>query len=539
MTDSRELSDEELELIAAGGGVMWRRLVTGALVATMVATSLPMRAMAAETEGSGGAPAAQEQVLGGSLGAATMPESMLTSAPDSAPADYTANFSMADIATPEGVTLSEQGIQAAAGAPAAAVPSVTDATPEVDYSPDALYYVDDSAKNVSSFGAGLFNIIKSAHEGDYVEAFGGGAEILRLLGIIADADPGVTNEQILDEVKKLETLVQSMSTKLDETTKQTYQNRLVVFDNALGVLAIDCATAQDMFKKGAELPSVKKLKKEDPNYTKRLVEAMETAEKDGNGDFKGFTKLMEDIETSFKLVAVECAKPEGASPFHAFDSYWSLYFNFETQGYYLRQAYRTNAEWQLKQSHALLAAYYDISSSPVDTHKALTDALGDALRGIDAIPAGKSPEDIVKSTHGLAGKDFNFRVPWTSAGVEIGRSLVTTTGSGYHNISDDKMKEFCNRLHGRTVAEDLRLAGLMADYDPKWNELIKSKGLKEVKPEDYVGLAYREGEESFHWVYLPFDATSFTPKEYRTSDKREVVAPLVLELQVYAEEMPG
>lgn len=38
------------------------------------------------------------------------------------------------------------------------------------------------------------------------------------------------------------------------------------------------------------------------------------------------------------------------------------------------------------------------------------------------------------------------------------------------------MKEFCRRLHGRTVAEDLRLAGLMVDYDPGWNDFLKAHG---------------------------------------------------------------
>lgn len=49
------------------------------------------------------------------------------------------------------------------------------------------------------------------------------------------------------------------------------------------------------------------------------------------------------------------------------------------------------------------------------------------------------------------------------------------------------MKEFCRCLHGRTVAEDLRLAGLMVDYDPGWNDFLKAHGKDfQVKPEQYL-----------------------------------------------------
>ena len=326
-----------------------------------------------------------------------------------------------------------------------------------------------------------------------------------------------------------------MSARLDENTKQTYQNRLVIFDNALGVLSIDSTMAGRMFAKGKDLPKVRNLKTSDAKYAQKLVAAMEDAEKAGNKDFKGFTKLMGDIETNFKLVAVECAKSEASSPFHAFDSYWSLYFNFETQGYYLRQAYRTNVEWQLKRSYALLGVYYDITSDPADggTREALTDALGNALRGIDAMDAGKSPDDVEKGLNGMASLNYNFRVPWTSAGVEVGHSKFNSGWIGIESdaISDESMKEFCKRLHGRTVAEDLRLAGVMVDYDPGWNDYLKAHGKDfQVRPEQYLGLAYRGDGKSWHTVYLPFDATSFTP---RTHDRSKGSDDCFLTLSIY------
>ena len=167
--------------------------------------------------------------------------------------------------------------------------------------------------------------------------------------------------------------------------------------------------------------------------------------------------------------------------------------------------------------------------------QALTDALGAALRGIDAMDAGKSPDDVERDLNGMASFSYNFRVPWTSAGVEVGESSFN---SGWirkesNAVSDDAMKEFCRRLHGRTVAEDLRLAGVMVDYSPSWNEWLKAHGKNfQVKPEQYLGLAYRGDGEAWHTVYLPFDATSFTPKVHDRSNGSD---DCFLTLEVYNE----
>lgn len=43
--------------------------------------------------------------------------------------------------------------------------------------------------------------------------------------------------------------------------------------------------------------------------------------------------------------------------------------------------------------------------------------------------AGKSPDDVEKSLNGMASFYYNFRVPWNSAGVEVGFSTSTAAGS--------------------------------------------------------------------------------------------------------------
>lgn len=665
MHESRELSDEDLELVT-GGINLWQRVVSGALAVTMVAGMAPMTAFA---EGRTSEPAVSvvSQYLGDDESGLEV-SSELAELPsvdvgipqdmaEEAVASYAADFSNEDIATPEGIEATNEGLLLTASAPEPVLLAATEVAAaskpsnpapagqndwdktgkSIDYTVEALGYVSKDAENVGRYGKVLFNFIKAGCLGDYGAAFGGGLELLKLTGLLHRGGD-VSNAQIQQEVKELRVLVEAMSQRLDENTKQTYQNRLVVFDNAVGTLEIDCKTVEAMFAKaaaianergeglaGGDIAPTQPAFPEDPvypeeptlgtlpeqvvlvlpdepedkseesmaawqqacdevraqfeadrdawglsylqvyadyvnayrswkeeceriqdeyrqqvsayeswneeaalaewealreadaaAYLQRLVKIMEDEERAGNKDFKNFTKTMDGIESNFKLVSVECAKREGSSPFHAFDSYWNLYFNWETQGYYLRQAYRTNAEYQLKRSYALLAAYYDMASytgegEDIDPRESLTEALGDALNGIEALPAGQSPESI--------DSEGNFRVRCLS----FGRTAVR----GYAHFfaveevtTDDAVREYQRRLHGMSVLDDLKLAGL---YSPQMDsgKLVPCPDNRSWWTPAGIGIrgakGRRSGIDRYYAVIMHWDG-SVTPYGIETGD---------------------
>jgi hypothetical protein len=267
-------------------------------------------------------------------------------------------------------------------------------------------------------------------------------------------------------------------------------------------------------------------------YMQRLVHIMEEEEKAGNKDFKNFSKTMDAIESNFKLVAVECAKREGSSPFHAFDSYWARHFNFDTQGYYLRQAYRTNAEFQLRRGYALLASYYDMPSYTggdydTDPRESLTGAMTNALNGIEALPAGISPDDLLGAAFVTRGFYLNRNVYSYTLGrsfnLTMFSSSLASTGIGDF-YTDEQVKAYCSRLHGRTVAEDLRLAGLMLDYDANWNNWLAERG-GYMSPQNYLGLGVNHEVVGDRWVtrYVPFDAKGYQLREYDEDNHHGVI----------------
>lgn len=704
--DMRELDDSELEEIAGGTGRVYRAIVGGFLATTIAFSTVPTAAFAEGASGGGGG-GVGTSVTSALLVDRTEAEAAINS--------YAPDFGMQDIALPEGAVATTNGIElrnvspvVSAAAKGEGFGGWRNAGFAVDYTVDMLGYVDKDAQKVGEFGKSLFNMIRGGSTYDLKTLLGGAKGLLAVAGVLPAEDNGPTNAELLAEIQNLNALVQAMTMQLDANTKQTYQNRLTIFDNALGALAIECSAVETMYAKGyalaeerglinqpepvapaeparaeyeqsyaelkqqvegferqraefereresfeAEYPELENQRagleqemaewaqkrdeidqqtqeqggyqgKDDPlfydyryanakywgaherlddlqyklsqceakheeyeqkhaeyeathaEYERQLNEAIEAAnaayeaarveydvaradyetayaswqesqdvcstlvklmrEEDerGNRDFRDFSDLVSSIRQNYEIVTVECAKQGGASPFYAFDSYWALHFNFDTQGYYLRQAYRTNAEYQLKRAYALLGLYYDIPQAiQEDENEPYTLALKDALNGIDALPAGLSPEDVRGAASGMAGFFYTAPVHSYTLNRDFRRSLFRNTlasiGVGDH-YSEGEIKAYCARLHGRTVAEDLRLAGLMIDYDPSWNTWYANRGSStRVSPQSYVGLGVEHHITGDKWItsYVPFDATSYQLREYNEDDNAHQVIFLI------------
>lgn len=194
---------------------------------------------------------------------------------------------------------------------------------------------------------------------------------------------------------------------------------------------------------------------EEFEYNYELTTFIEQKEKEGgrkNQKFKDFKSYMVDLGNNFTLVAGATAKPANNNPVLKYDKYWNTYFNFETQGYYIRQAYRTNIEYQLKRAFGLLEIYHNIFDPETGgTKLSYNNQLCDALETLENFDAGQSPEDVDRSKP--------FRVYCPTFGADITMLYLEKRIPGRH-MNSDAMYEYINRLHGRTVDQDLKLSGL-------------------------------------------------------------------------------
>ena len=181
---------------------------------------------------------------------------------------------------------------------------------------------------------------------------------------------------------------------------------------------------------------------------------------------------MESMQSDFVLVAGEVAKPEDTNPITAYDKYWNLHFNFDTQGHYLRESYRADIEYELKRAFGILEIYHNIFDSYTKgAYAEYNTQLFAALDRLESLDAGARPEDVTEfgdypfewATDPIATENFGVTVHCNTfnrdiTGLTVSYELVGT------KVSRDLLEEYVNRLHGRTLQDDLKLAGMWRDW---------------------------------------------------------------------------
>ena len=376
-------------------------------------------------------------------------------------------------------------------------------------------------KAAAGYGSSLYKVISNAVSGKWGLAFSGASDFLKLVGLMGGENEGVTNEQLMKEIKTTQQMISDMTDKLDKNIKQTYQNRLTDFETNIGVLNTDCelieaklmlaqlaleeqgihnymekeitvqkeVDAYDLVWDGtyiwafgtkmknlvfqkvgtkmADVGEIIQVPLDDERaseYMTKLIAYCEEQEKAGNADFKNFTKTMDELEAMFKKVAVEAAKEGGSSPFYAFDSYWDQYFNFRSQSYFLRGSYYANCDTQLKRAYNLLATYYNIPAHQ-ESYKALTDAFNTSIKAIESRNLGMDPSST--KWYGDDGTERRDGTYSPTLKKNIGYIRVNSGSPVYASekdryiVDDLNMQAYLERLHGKSIKDDLISAGIV------------------------------------------------------------------------------
>ncbi len=167
---------------------------------------------------------------------------------------------------------------------------------------------------------------------------------------------------------------------------------------------------------------------------------------------------------------------------------YHTYFNWESQGYALKVAYRANSEFQIKRAYALIALYYNIGKdNTAVTYQKYGQLLSDALTSIEQTSPGISPQQVagahkVNPSPGGINDEGDYWWPLTCPCIELNldNGLYSSTfdkrlDSIWMFSPDDNndnakemskkmptelMAKYAEKLHGKTLMEDLKLAGL-------------------------------------------------------------------------------
>ncbi len=120
-------------------------------------------------------------------------------------------------------------------------------------------------------------------------------------------------------------------------------------------------------------------------------------------------------------------------------------------------------KYELKRAFGLLEIYYNVfDPNTSGNYESYNTDLWKALERLEGQDAGTSPEGE------LSHKGFDSRwffpgpVRCNTFGKQIEAIRITYSASG-NNVGTDALDEYVQRLHGRTVEDDLKLAGLWRD----------------------------------------------------------------------------
>ncbi len=328
----------------------------------------------------------------------------------------------------------------------------------VEYGNAALDKVGGNVAEVGKYCLDIFTIVAGAYTGNYGDIAAGLKNIILRSGLLAGGeDPNApAAKTVEDKVDELKDLMSAMDQRMDVVEKNQYDMLVRGFDNALDALSTDCSRAESMLlgakkiyeEQGKTAPSQGASEKELMAYNHALIDIIESQEKSGDRAFKNYSSLIARIENNYVLATTEAKKEWNYNPFHYYDRRVANYFNWETQGWYLRETYRSFAKFQITRAYSTLSLYYEIPQN-AERYKDITERFVKSLQTIDGHPAGLAPADWKEGTP-VYSNTLKRSVKKISLGDARNKD-------GFY-VGDNEVNAYKARLHDKSVQEDLLLA---------------------------------------------------------------------------------
>ena len=358
----------------------------------------------------------------------------------------------------------------------------------VDYVNSQLTKMGGTSAEIAKYTKIAFDLgkgIATGNPADYVSAAIG---IIEAMGVFEGGDdPNLKTKSLDVKVEEMNAMINEMDQKLDKVVKNQYKGMTQGFENALSAIQTDCMRAESMLKgandiyvkNGGKVPAKNASADELKAYNAALIKLIIDEEKKGTSGFRGYSNVINRIENNYILVTTEAMKGWDKNPIFYEDSCISQYFNFDSQGYTLREAYRNNVKYQISRAYSVLSFYYEIPAN-ADRYKDITNRMTKSYENINAHPADPKPElekgftnpqavsaMPVDSVYSSTFKKTITGWRYVANGVTSHRTHVTidtTSGDPVEKITspynyDKKTYDlFMSKLNGRTVKQDLLLA---------------------------------------------------------------------------------
>lgn len=340
----------------------------------------------------------------------------------------------------------------------------------------------DAIKNiVGGFGNTAFGTITSVASG----AASVGSAVMTILDLTG-VMPNKTSQtltllkEVADKLNEIQDLLNTQIAIMRDVQKQLYTSDLSAFDTNMANLNTLNMTISDFFSTAAEdkvlnvTAPAKPTGSEKPNdtewqnYIKALVQAITAAERSGNTTYKGFSEAYRQLENTYRTVASQVTKTNDQNPMALYDKLCSLVFNFDTSAYNVRTAQRLNIQHNMEKAFGNIAIYYgyDTNNSLLKSARASLNSFEQLINTDTSNNKSVGKFAVVKDT---SDKAYSYVL-----GINLKRSnnlMYGTFKPGYAfknknmDFSEDERNEFVSRMNGRTLDEEMALAGFTFTKD--------------------------------------------------------------------------
>ncbi len=382
--------------------------------------------------------------------------------------------------------------------------------------------IDTIKDIVGGFGNTTFGTITSVASG----AISGVEAVMTILDItgVCPSKASQTLSILKDVQKDVQTTLTLVNRQLDimrDMQKQEYKTALSTFEEKVESLKNSTETISTYLENGRE-----QLGLQEPDttneeacktYATSLINGIQELEADSKGTadttFKDFTSAYQTLIDTYNTVAGAATQTGSNNPMAIYDTYLTLIYNFETQTYSDRMAQRLNIAYVLRSAFAYVSLWYgcNFNNGTLKTAKGLMAKFEDMIdNDTDDFfiseeqwktpTAGQETDNftVLKNTTEqtycyVIGRVFK-RKTWESC-VEMEGAIGPVGDNPYKfdgcNFDDDQLNNFISRMQGRSITQELELAGFV-----KCNE-------DDNKSFTTAGVAFKSysGDDKWHIWY--------------------------------------
>ncbi len=364
---------------------------------------------------------------------------------------------------------------------------------------ETAYLRNYSAENIGRLAVGsvvnMFN--KAAQFGQKFSSIVGGAvsaynavsTILDLTGLVPSAESQILTlvQDIKNQLNEIEQMLQEQTQLLKDIITSNINSDLEKFDSSIYNMDQYCNSIDSYMEEAIE--NVKRPSGSSnadwEKYAKDLVNYC-------SENYLNFSAIMNDLRTGYTNAATLLAYTNNNNPLYQFDKLCTMQYNFDSSSVSVRLNYRARAKYTMERALSYLLIYYVYGSKKVDNsaRNLYVDYYNKAMQQYNASKYAVNTSSATAYSY-VINRDVRLDArchidyEWGDWDEIYCYSAMYDDSGHDFDFSKKQIDEFVSRMQGRTLREELELAGFNLSGFTK----------------NYVGIMFTCDERNGKWYW--------------------------------------